>query len=67
MDNEIDKRDSEDFELIRKVRIETIKEFATRLKEYKYRSSDWSHGGHPFVVEEDDIDTCANEMMEEFR
>ena len=39
-----------------------IKDFAERLKEHKYQSSDWSHGEHPFVVEESDIDELAEEM-----
>ena len=39
-----------------------IKDFVKRLKEHKYQSSDWSHGEHPFVVEEDDIDEIAEEM-----
>ena len=43
-------------------RTEAIKEFAERLKEHKYQSSDWSHGEHPFVVEEDDIDSLVKEM-----
>ena len=45
------------------VRAEAIKEFAERLKEQKYQSSDWSHGEHPFVVEEDDIDELVQEMV----
>lgn len=36
--------------------IEAQKDFAEKLKKYKYVSSDWSHGEHPYVVEEDDID-----------
>lgn len=40
-----------------------IKDFVQRLKEYKYLSSDWSHGEHPFVVEENDIDELAEEMV----
>lgn len=40
-----------------------IKEFAERLKERKYQSSDWSHGEHPFVVEETDIDELVEEMV----
>lgn len=40
-----------------------IKDFAERLKERKYKSSDWSHGEHPFVVEESDIDELAEEMV----
>ena len=45
-----------------RVRAEAIKEFAERAKKQKYQSSDWSHGEHPFVVEEDDIDEIAKEM-----
>lgn len=44
---------------------EAIKEFAERLKERKYQSIEWSHGGHPFVVEEDDIDNLVQEMVGE--
>ena len=29
---------------------------ADALKAYAYESREWSHGGHPFVVEVDDID-----------
>lgn len=42
-----------------------VKEFAKKLKERKYKSSDWSHGDHPFVVEESDIDEIAEEMVGE--
>jgi hypothetical protein len=42
---------------------DAVKEFAVRLKKYKYLSSDWSHGEHPFVVEESDIDELAEEMV----
>lgn len=35
---------------------EAYKDFAEMLKKYKYVSSDWSHGEHHYVVEEDDID-----------
>ena len=44
-------------------RAEAIKEFAARLKERKYQSAEWSHGEHPFVVEVDDIDDIAEEMV----
>ena len=47
----------------KKGRAEAIKDFAERLKEQKYQSSDWSHGEHPFVVEEDDIDELVQEMV----
>lgn len=47
------------------VRAEAIKEFAERLKKNKYLSSDWSHGEHPYVVEETDIDNLVKEMTEE--
>lgn len=43
---------------------DAVIEFAKRLKEYKYLSSDWSHGEHPFVVEENDIDQLSWEMLE---
>jgi hypothetical protein len=44
------------------IKFETIKEFAERLKERKYQSSDWSHGEHPYVVEEDDINDILQEL-----
>ena len=47
-----------------KERAEAIKEFAEKLKERKYKSSDWSHGEHPYCVEESDIDDIAEEMTE---
>lgn len=45
------------------IKAEAVKEFAERLKERKYQSSDWSHGEHPFVVEESDIDNLVEEMV----
>lgn len=42
---------------------EAVKKFAARLKERKYETSDWSHGAHPYVVEEDDIDEVLEEMI----
>ena len=47
------------------VRAEAIKEFAERVKERKYLSSEWSHGEHPDVVEEDEIDDLVEEMTGE--
>ena len=47
------------------IKSEARKEFAERLKEQKYQSSDWSHGEHPFVVEESDIDNLLEEMESE--
>lgn len=41
------------------------KAFAEKLKIRKYKSSDWSHGEHPFVVEESDIDEILEEMVGE--
>lgn len=53
----------EDYDwLIGDISAEAIKEFAERLKKRKYQSSDWSHGEHPFVVEDDDIAEIAAEM-----
>lgn len=51
-------------EYAERVRAEAIKEFADRLKERAYTSSDWSHGEHPQVVECDDIDDLVEEMTE---
>ncbi len=44
---------------------EAYKEFAELLKKQKYQSSDWSHGEHPFVVEERDIDNTLDELVGE--
>lgn len=52
-------------EAIKKLKAEAIKEFAERLKERAYTSSDWSHGEHPQVVECDDIDDLLEEMTGE--
>ena len=40
-----------------------VKKFAEKLKSCKWKSSDWSHGEHPFVVEESDIDEIMEEMV----
>ena len=64
MDNEIDKRDSEDFELIRKVRADTIKTFAEKVKANRDRLFNYIYSGRYF---NEQIDNLANEMMEEFR
>lgn len=45
-------------------RAEAVREFAEKLKKWKYQSSDWSHGEHPFVVEETDIDELVIETTE---
>ncbi len=47
---------------VSEIKAEAIKEFAERLKERKYQTSDWSHGEHPYVVEESDIDEVLEEM-----
>ena len=49
---------------IQQAKAEAIKEFAERLKMGKYLSGDWSHGEHPYVVEENDIDDLVCEMTE---
>lgn len=49
---------------ISKSKADAYKEFAERLKERKYQSSDWSHGEHPYVVEEDDINDILQELTE---
>lgn len=43
---------------------EAIKDFAERLKQWQYESSDWSHGEHPYVVEVNEIDNLVAEMTE---
>ncbi|MEE0970225.1 MAG: hypothetical protein U0M06_12720 [Clostridia bacterium] len=48
-----------------RAKAEAYKEFAERLKQLKYQSSDWSHGEHPFVVEESDIDDTLYELVGE--
>lgn len=45
------------------VRAEAIKEFLSKARELSYKSSDWSHGEHPFVVEWDDLETICEEMV----
>ena len=48
--------------IVKQIKSEARKEFAERLKDHKYQSSDWSHGEHPFVIEETDIDDLVEEM-----
>ena len=48
---------------LNKAKAEAYKEFADRLKQQKYQSSDWSHGEHPYVVEESDIDNTLIELV----
>lgn len=50
---------------LKQVRADTAKKFAEWLKVRKYKSSEWSHGEHPYVVEESDIDEVLEEMTEE--
>ena len=47
-----------------RAKAEAIKEFAEKLKQWQYESSDWSHGEHPYVVEVVDIDNLVAEMTE---
>lgn len=51
--------------VIAETKAEAYKEVAERLKQLKYQSSDWSHGEHPFVVEESDIDDTLYELVGE--
>jgi DNA repair exonuclease SbcCD ATPase subunit len=44
------------------IEMHAVEQFAERLKEMAYKSTDWSHGEHPLVVEVDYID----EVLEEF-
>lgn len=55
----------EDYDnLIGDISREGIKEFAERLKERKYLDeTGWSHGEHPYIVEEDDIDDVLEELV----
>lgn len=54
----------EDYNDMRKgLKAEAYKEFAERLKERKYLDeTGWSHGEHPYIVEEDDIDDVLEEL-----
>ena len=47
------------------VRAEAIKEFLSKARELSYKSSDWSHGEHPIVIELDDLETICEEMVGE--
>lgn len=49
---------------IKTVKANAYKEFVKMLKARKYVSTDWSHGEHPYVVEEDDIDDVLWKMTE---
>ena len=40
-----------------------VREMQKRLRAVAYQSGDWSHGEHPMVVELDDIDQIAEEMI----
>lgn len=42
-----------------------IRKMQKRLKSVAYQSKDWPHGEHPMVVELDDIDQIAKELLEE--
>ena len=64
---EIERLQTEKDNLIRTYKecmTEAVKEFAERLLESKYESSDWSHGEHPYVVEESDIENLLYELTE---
>lgn len=43
---------------------DTVRKMQERLKAVAYQSNDWSHGEHPMVVEVEDIDQIAEEMLE---
>lgn len=42
---------------------EAIKMLLTEAKKQAYVSSDWSHGEHPLVIEWDDLEAVAEEMV----
>jgi chromosome segregation ATPase len=49
----------------RKIEIKfSVRQMQERLKSVAYQSNDWSHGEHPMVVEIEDIDQIAKEMLE---
>lgn len=64
------KADSLEWELARMsggldyLETKAYKKFAELLLERKYESSDWSHGEHPYVVEESDIDEVLWKLTE---
>ena len=58
------KKPQEIMPIVAELKAEAIKEFAERLKEYRYTSSDWSHGEHPMVVEWDDVEEVLYRMTE---
>jgi hypothetical protein len=43
----------------------TVRKMQERLEAVAYQSNDWSHGEHPMVVELDDIDQIAKDMLED--
>lgn len=59
---EMSERMIEERKIERKLAVRKIQE---RLKSVAYQSGDWSHGEHPMVVELDDIDQIAEEIIGE--
>lgn len=53
----------ETIKAIKHYKSEAYEEFAERLKERKYLDeTGWSHGEHPYIVEEDDIDDVLEKL-----
>lgn len=50
---------------LKTAKADAFREFAERLKERQYLSSEWSHGEHPYVIEEADINEILLEEMTE--
>jgi hypothetical protein len=47
------------------IKTAALEQFAERLKEMAYKSTDWSHGEHPLVVEVDYIDEVLEEITDD--
>ena len=53
--------------LIAETKVDTVRKMQERLEAVKYQSRDWSYGRHPWVVEIEDIDQIAKEMVEDVK
>ena len=52
------------YKTVNGVKVEAFKEFAYRLRQRAYKSSDWSRGEHPLVVELEDVEDVLEEMVD---
>lgn len=60
---EIERLEAYKYYSVRSIKAEAIKEFAYRLRQRAYKSSDWSRGEHPLVVELEDVEDVLEEMV----